>query len=478
MRIVIQTETFAVESHGFICEQKESKYVTKTLVGRVSQIEDLTNLEYGSAIIIDKQLKTIKFGRDYLGHFPLFFTTHKNYLCISDSFQEVVRWRKQQQAPITISKEAVTLFLFHGYIGQGHSMFNEITLANNASYFIWENNTIKRVKTFTLIDIVNNVKGNDLKLALEQSIDEYIKDQKSVKILCSGGLDSSIIAYESFKKIPTSLLTFSADYKQHEMNFNELPYAKEISEYLSIPLNVLEFNNTLHNYYERFISYTFYSPTIFSQPLLTSYLLNNESGLVFTGEGCDNVCFGLKNNFIIPKLNDINDLPWLYVLSHKMYQPLYTSLFKDFSQEKEYLINYWNDIIADYSDESLVRKLFYMLTFIKQGCFSFLYYPSNVRHPFGSLNFYKTAMSFQPERHYIYPNGKIALKQVYKDVIPQSIINREKIGPSLPMEFYYPKYKYNIDMLCDLGIFNNDILNTNKHFYSIECLCIFLEKNM
>ena len=77
----------------------------------LKKIEDLRRAEYGQAIHVDTNNRTIKFGRDYLGQCPLLYALTSEYLFVSDHVGEIRRSLKQAGERISVSEEAIALYL-------------------------------------------------------------------------------------------------------------------------------------------------------------------------------------------------------------------------------------------------------------------------------------------------------------------------------------------------------------------------------
>lgn len=142
----------------------------------------------------------------------------------------------------------------------------------------------------------------------------------------------------------------------------------------------------------------------------------NTNTIALTGEGGDPIFSGTKNNFVsfMRAWRPEMAMGWIYALSHLRYGLHFNNLFKNDSELQDYMTAYLQGLIDRYPG-SLVRKLLYMNTFIKQGSLIFLesYYGAKqygiqIRHPLASLPVYETSFKLPEELKYVYPNGKIA----------------------------------------------------------------------
>src|SRR4051812_11063661 len=111
MWLEANSDTFKIIQEGFIKLPVEHSclYVSPE-TKKLTSIRDLAVSEYAQAIEINQVTKTISFGRDYLGHYPLLYATVETKIFISDSFKKVIDWLKSQNIHLTLSQEAMALY--------------------------------------------------------------------------------------------------------------------------------------------------------------------------------------------------------------------------------------------------------------------------------------------------------------------------------------------------------------------------------
>jgi asparagine synthetase B (glutamine-hydrolysing) len=189
-----------------------------------------------------------------------------------------------------------------------------------------------------------------------------------------------------------------------------------------------------------------------------------------TGEGGDPLFSGAKNNFVVYLRSRFPELyiGKVHAMAHKR---LYAHM-PEVLERGEELCGFAESYLADILDRypgDLVRKLFYVNTFEKQGGMIFpknyyagRRYDVQVFHPLTSLGVYRAAFSLADERKYAYPLGKLALIELYRSELPDAIVARRKSGTRLPLDAYLGYLidgGANLDALKETGFFKEEKLD-------------------
>lgn len=447
MWFLINLEDFTVEHTGFNHKAIGTAqwYSSRNLI-HLTDISQLKNSEYGQVIVVDPTIRQIKFGRDYLGHYPLLYACVDRYLLISDSIQLIVGWLRSHNYPLTFSEEALALYFSMGYVPQSMTLFCEIHTCENASLYQWENYRVKRKDIFKPIEIIPRFPLTEVALQVEQTIQNIASEYPSIDVWCSGGIDSSVMATSCRPyAAQTELLTLNYDQEaiiQH--GEAELPFVREVAQYCQLNLRYATLDrSTFREVFQEVCgSFPFPCSEICTPP---KYMLARHTrSVAVTGEGGDPLFAGVKNDFVyymqqkFPSMS----LGWIYALAHQRYVQNLDNFLIRGEELKSYVADYFNQVFDKYPG-SLLRKLFYINTFLKQGSLIFLesYYASRTRsvdvhHPLTSLAMYQTAFSLPDHYKYCYPRGKIALMELYKNQLPEITIKRKKSGTHLPLTSY------------------------------------------
>lgn len=442
-------------------------FFTNKPLPKITSIDAVRELEYAQIIVLNEKDRKLSFARDYLGFHPLLYACHQNMIFISDDIKDILSWLQRNKVQQTFSELAVALYFTMGYVPQGFTLLEQIKTCRNASIYHFENGIITEQSIFTAIEPDHNYQLDDLKNIIMEQTSKLCLTTDTVDVWCSGGLDSTIVAYcAQHQSInPPQILSF--DYPVNlpmEYRSGELPYVQQaaISYNLPIRLTTLSTSN-YQRVYQQFIS-SFPSP-VFDICVPPKFLLAEATKkLALTGEGGDPLFSGVKNNFMcyMTQKYPKEQLGWLYALSHKRFALALPDLFKNSGELKDKISTYFNDLFARYPGD-LITKLFYLNTFEKQGGVIFLenYYAQKsygieIRHPLTALAVYQSAFKLQNKLRYQYPHGKLALKQMFQSNLPPNIVHRKKSGTLVPMSHYIEKQRQPHQLLLGADFFNHD----------------------
>lgn len=460
-----------IRQHGFLEQTVGDKvfYSNRPLVA-LSDIRDAQHLEYAQIIEYHVTHKQLAFARDYLGHHPLLYTQHGTLLLIADNLSDILRWRRAHNAPIQLNEFALALYFSMGYVPQGLSLFEHVTLCENAMVYRAHPEGIRTESLFRAIEIRPEQTTDALYETILQQTQRYTQDAKQIDVWCSGGLDSSIVAYcaQQHRHDDTQLLSFDyPDSVPSTYRTGELPFVRHVADAYHLPLRLTQLSHEgYHQALQDFLR-SFPMPVI-DICVPPKYLLAKATqGLALTGEGGDPLFSGVKNNFMLYTEQHMpnTSLGWRYALSHKRFALQIDPLFTRGLALTDRIGAYFDDLFDRYPG-SIITKLLYMNTFVKQGGLIFLenYYAEQcygvqIRHPLTSLSTYQTAFELKDALRYQYPQGKLALKSAFGHALPPRILNRKKSGTLVPMQYYIETTQPTLHpMLLDTGCFNLDAL--------------------
>jgi asparagine synthetase B (glutamine-hydrolysing) len=474
MWLEIDFESMTVNNEGFVEKKLENSalFYNSGLNQNINSIKDLISTEYLQVIEINLSQRSAVFGRDYLGHFPLLYSSDGNSLFITDELREAIEWLKARGKQLTISKEALALYFTMSYVPQGMTIYNEIASCENASMYTWSKGKVIREKLFEPIFADSEYPLEELGKNIEYEVDRLSKDADHVDVWCSGGLDSSIIGVlcnEGNRKADLVTLTYASQIRDL-YGEGELPYAQEVADFSNTALRTVQLDKEtyIENYHNFARSHI--TPTMDLCVTPKYSLASISKGLVMTGEGADPLFSGVKNDSMLftAKKHPHEPIGWLYCLAHKRFAGRLEDIFVDSSGLKDFIIEYFGEKLSEFPGD-LLRKLFYANTFIKQGGMIFPegYYSTkrhgvSSRHPLSALSVYESAFKLTDDKKYIFPTGKLALINLYKERIPISIIERRKSGTKLPLQVYMDMVKpfvENLEMLRSCGLFKESLLD-------------------
>ena len=432
--------------------------------------KDLVDAEYCQAVEVDPHGRTVSFGRDYLGHYPMIYAQARGKLFISDEPARVRGWLTGQGVALTLSEEAVALYFAMGYVPQGMTLHNEIKTCRNASLYHWKAGQITSESTFAPVAPDPRFPLAELGARIDAGIEEILETGKPVDVWCSGGLDSSIVATVFGRHgNGAELLTLTYD-ELLQSDASELRFAEDLSKHLGATLRHAPL--TRENFCDTFREYasTHIGPAVDYVVPLKYALAKATRRIGVTGEGGDPLFSGAKNNFIVYLRGRHRELSLgkVYAMAHKRLYECVPEILKHGAELSGFVDSYLGKILDSYPGD-LLRKLFYVNTLEKQGGMIFPknYYAGRsyrveVFHPLTALEVYRAAFSLPDERKYVYPSGKLALIELYKNELPKVIVDRRKSGTRLPLEAYVSylvESGMDLDILKDTGFFREEKLD-------------------
>ena len=476
MFVKIRLDDFSIlHQDASVSSQNHKLRIANGKIPNVINADTLRNTEYLQYAEIDLKNREVLFGRDYLGLFPLYYSLTKHHLMISDSINKIISERKKDNEYPSINKQSIALYFAMGYIPQGRSIYENIILCENASYYRYSANKVIKHSIFKAIEIENNLTEQHLKEVIDDEINNTVKHHHKVDIWCSGGLDSSAVAI-SAKEYTTSTRLLTLSYPDNvisEHGEGELNFTRILAEHMNEEMSVVKMTDDVYTRnFNRFITH-FPAPVIDICVVPKFCLAESSNHITLTGEGGDPLFSGVKNNALLflAQQNPAHALGWLYAYSHNRFAARFSALFDDSETYTEFVTQYLNQQLGQFPGD-IVRKLFYANTFLKQGSLIFLesYYARKnksaiIKHPLTSNNVYQTAFSLRDETKYCYPHGKLALLKIYQNRLPQAIIKRKKSGTLLPLQYYTALLENSenwIENLYKTGIIKESFLNTGE----------------
>ena len=351
-------------------------------------------------------------------------------------------------------------------------IFDSIGVCRNTEIYKWDGNVVKSSRTFLPISPDKTTQISAVESAIDEEISLVTRSHPELDAWCSGGIDSSTIAYlHNIKGRKAELLTLSygqaliASYGE-----GEIPHARTMATACGMPLRTVEMEEELFKKVHTSFVTGHHSPVI-DTCLLAKYALASATRkAAVTGEGGDPIFGGVKNDFVsyYRYRNPSVSIGQIYSLSHKRFGPNLPDIMVRGSELNQFSAEYFQNLFELYPGD-LIRQLFYLNTFEKQGGMIFpeSYYPtkrSGVRifHPLTSRRVYEVAFSLTDEKRYVYPNGKLVLESLYRDKLPSSIVNREKSGTQIPLRAYLsalPRSIFKLDSLRSLEFIREDFLD-------------------
>jgi asparagine synthetase B (glutamine-hydrolysing) len=248
-----------------------------------------------------------------------------NQIFISDEINEVYAWLIRHGVKPTVSETAVAMYFITGYVPQGMCIFDSIGVCRNTEIYKWDGNVVKSSRTFLPILPDKTTHISAVESAIDEEISLVTRSHPELDAWCSGGIDSSTIAYlHNIKGRKAELLTLSygqaliASYGE-----GEIPHARTMATACGMPLRTVEMEEELFKKVHTSFVTGHHSPVI-DTCLLAKYALASATRkAAVTGEGGDPIFGGVKNDFVsyYQYRNPNVPIGQIYSLSHKRFGP-------------------------------------------------------------------------------------------------------------------------------------------------------------
>lgn len=241
-----ETEQYQLVCNG---EIYNSPQLREELINKGHQFKTSTDVEvilhlyeeYGSNcvkhlrgmfafVIWDVKNRKLFLAKDHMGQKPLFYAQVGNDFLFASEVKSILAAKMVKTAP---NMNAFWHYMSLRFIPDDYTLFEGINKLPNASTMTWENGKTE-INKYWEPSFTDKLNGSEE--TIEEELNEILYDSVKMHLLSdvqvgsflSGGIDSSMItamiAEISGEKFPT----FSIGVK--EQNFNELPYARMVSD--------------------------------------------------------------------------------------------------------------------------------------------------------------------------------------------------------------------------------------------------------
>ena len=400
-------------------------------------------------------------ARDRTGIKPLYYYSDEEKIIFSSEIKSMF--------PLGVAKE-INKDILYDYINY-QILIGEETLIKNVfsfppgHYTTIDKNGMIKVKYWDTNFTDDNIEDN-LKDILEQSVKRQLISDVPVGAFLSGGIDSSTIVALAKKHKP--------DIKTFTVGFDDFPDEIEAAKFTAKELGVENYSISLSA--EQFIEelpkiiYQYDMPLSFasSVPLyfVSKLARDNNVKVVLTGEGADELFAGYRRYNLIQKVIRLSKfIPGVMIINfsdpryYKMAEMLMCGFTYDYltginsiiGEDRQKIIkfnksNILRDKVKEIFDSKqtdFTNKLLYLdfKTYLvellmKQDKMS-MAASIESRVPFLDNEVIDFANSIPSNLKLHNGKGKYILKESVKDILPKSIINRKKVGFSVPLNKWF-----------------------------------------
>jgi asparagine synthase (glutamine-hydrolysing) len=340
--------TFNGEIYGYIKLRNELEKLgynfkstsdTEAILYAYCQWKDefINHIEGMFAIAVyDKTEKKIKLFRDRAGIKPLFYYLKDGNFAYASELKAIIELMPDYK--FKVDNTALYDFYNYLYIPDPKTIYDYVYKLEPASKLVFNvvTNKIDSIEKYWELN-VNELEGSkgpdkEQEVILKELISEAIEKQMIADVtvggFLSGGIDSSIIAYEAVKKKP-DFQTFSIGFCDYD--YNELPYVNSLERAFKIKTNKYyvkkgEFHSLYHNMREWFDEP--YCDTSAYPTFVVSRETRKKCTVALSGDGGDEIFGGYYRykklyEFLTQNKNTSVDQDLDYLWSIYLYQPLF-----------------------------------------------------------------------------------------------------------------------------------------------------------
>lgn len=387
---------------------------------------DLVNYLEGqfAFVLVDNVREVVFFARDKYGINPIFFYSDKETFAISSEIKALTFSNICKSTKLDTEAIADTLF-FYG-TRKFSTCFKNIKQIPAGHYGVYDlgSKTIN-TKRYWKFSKKNNHKTqlSNIKKILKESIEKRLQGDSPVGVYLSGGLDSSIVSAVC-NKIQKPV-AFSISFKNKK--YDEAPFQRRVSKYLSLE-NVtvhIENKDILNNLVKTI--YHCETPLTRTAPiplyLLSQAVKKRNIKFVLCGEGADELFMGYP--VFRKSLSSIEDK---YQANNKL-----SPFFKDKRIRNKIKKTFLSLIGQKGRKDINLRQIEietklsnYLLS--NQGDRMSMSHGVEQRFPFLDSHVTNFAEALTEKDLIENGQGKILLRNEFKDILPSAILSREKQG--------------------------------------------------
>ncbi|SFV60112.1 Asparagine synthetase [glutamine-hydrolyzing] [hydrothermal vent metagenome] len=429
----------------------------------------------------DKQQKTLILARDRMGEKPLYYGFQKESFLFGSDLASL----KQHPDFINeIDRNALASFMRYSYVPTPQSIYKGIKKLPAGHYYQYKNGQEKIIKYWSIEDsyqkaqqspIIDDKEAKELlKKLLQQSVNEQMIADVPTGAFLSGGIDSSLITalmqQQSEKKIDTFTIGFDSP------KYNESEFAKKIATHLNTNHHELILNATdclnivpkLSKIYSEPFADASQIPTF-----LVAKMAKKHITVALSGDGADELFCGYNRYYFVPKVWDkiknlsakqrnilkiiINKIPARFLSKFLDQSNLTDKLFKlanvinsnSYNHLYQNVISQYQDNIvknSDYINFNEVNSIEEMMLSDQQHYLAddiltkvdraSMAVSLETRAPFLDYRIVEFSHKIPLAIHSKNNQSKYLLREILYDFVPKNLIDRPKMGFSVPIEYW------------------------------------------
>lgn len=434
-------------------------------------LKDLTGMF--SFIVLDKENESIFGARDHFGIKPLYYLEEDDFIAFSSEYKALLNIIEE----IKINYKSLQSYMSFQYVLPNDTMIDKIKIVPAGSFFTIEDNKLKFEKYHSFdLNSSKIVSKEDVKNVVINSIKKHMIANVEVGTFLSGGIDSTIVAAVAAKinpKIKTFSVGFGVD------GYNELDVARETANKLN--LENIQIKVSQEEYIKALPKVMYYLDDPVADPSQVGiYFLSKEARkhvkVVLSGEGSDELFGGyniyneynsikhilnmpdfIKNtiNKVSLSMPEVKGKNYLYRASTPLCKR-YIGNAKIFeNEETKLLLKNYNE---KYRYDNLLEKIYeeaknmnydHVTTMQHVDLYTWLQgdilqkadkmsmaASIELRVPFLDKEVLEVASNLSLNQKISKDATKVLLREAFKDIVPEHIVNKRKLGFPTPIRVW------------------------------------------
>ncbi len=416
-----------------------------------------------AAAIYDKSKDTILLTRDRFGIKPLYYSFVNDNLIFGSEIKFVSSFLKNN----FINKNLVYSYLRFCHLEHTNETFiKDIYSLEEGTYLTYKNSSSIRKKRYYYLYNKENKQNIDINNSLNSSLNLRMRSDLEVGIQLSGGIDSSTIAcklYSDFKI--NELKTFTADF--NERKFSEKKYVEDTLKQTNFEGHFIMIgaHDIQHNM--KGLLYAQETPvrsmSVFLQYKIYEYIKQKTKvRVVLGGQGADEIFSGYTSDYYYYLISLFLEKKFslffkevkiicrkLKISYWSLYKKMVQSFLQDYMAEKNkhniftedftFPKSKYNKRYKNYFKDRLYKGLSFsaLKEYLRDEDRNSMRFSVESRLPYLDYRLVEDAFSLDSSRYIVKGNTKYELRNIAKDLVPDSIISRkDKMGFVSPQEVW------------------------------------------
>jgi asparagine synthase (glutamine-hydrolysing) len=264
--------------------------------------------------IMDERNQNIFVARDRFGKKPLYYLTHQKEVFFASEIKALRHLANARGIGLTISEQAIYDYLSLGVVPQPSTIYKEVVCLPPASYMVLSADGVKTTEYWKLdyspkLELSYADATEKVRELVSESVRLRLRSDVPLGVFLSGGVDSSVVAYEAAQEVGDTLQTFTV--KMGSAEFDESPIAAQTAQMLGVKntilpleINPLEGLQKIVQHYDQP-----YADSSAIPSLEISRLARQHVTVVLNGDGGDEIFGGYRRYLAAKRLATLHWIP-------------------------------------------------------------------------------------------------------------------------------------------------------------------------